>query len=458
MPLNCHLPCQYQKRTMVSWLPEAMQSISIWGGSGYMLKLLHGNDVVPYWACFSLISILVRTALFPVYLHGAHTATKMAKVVPEIQFLVSLFNNDMRAIRARNGTAAEKVRLMKSALRTLRSLYRVHKVNPFRIFLSPVLQFPIFLYISTDLRKITHGLDPILAQELVESPFAWIPDLTIPDPWVGLPIMAGLIMYGNMEVAIGRHSLSGPASSKAHITILLKDIFQSGAIFMPCFTCHLPAGIQIYLMTSFVFTTIQSAAMRTDRIRFLVGLPSMSAPPAEAVIANRFIRIKQLEQKAREMRGDGPILGFHGVLHMGYELSFAGTNRPSTIQGSGISPIHMERPSMKVVEKKPMDLSWVPQAYEDLPYIEGVTAPPWQVREQLHLWQPPAPETEASNIPGQDAMSDITDEMIEKANRGENPMPMRMKFMDASEPGSKSVKKSLSTKRFQKSGKRQKRK
>ena len=52
-----------------------------------------------------------------------------------------------------------------------------------------------------DLRKIIEGSDPLLAQKLVESSFLWLTDLTEPDPWYGLPIATGLLLYLNVEVS-----------------------------------------------------------------------------------------------------------------------------------------------------------------------------------------------------------------------------------------------------------------
>ena len=54
----------------------------------------------------------------------------------------------------------------------------------------------------------------MLAQTLVDSPVAWIPDLTEPDPWFGLPVLAGILMYTNVEVAFGRRSLAGQSTAK----------------------------------------------------------------------------------------------------------------------------------------------------------------------------------------------------------------------------------------------------
>jgi hypothetical protein len=58
-----------------------------------------------------------------------------------------------------------------------------------------------------DLRKIIEGSDPSLAQKLVESNFFWISDLTEPDPWYGLPIATGALLYMNVEVRERRRKL-----------------------------------------------------------------------------------------------------------------------------------------------------------------------------------------------------------------------------------------------------------
>ena len=52
-------------------------------------------------------------------------------------------------------------------------------------------------------------------------------DLTEPDPWYGLPILGGLLLYANVEVALGKKILSGEATSKANVAVTLKDFFQS---------------------------------------------------------------------------------------------------------------------------------------------------------------------------------------------------------------------------------------
>lgn len=374
------------RRHMSSWFaaPEFLQDFTIWGGTGVVIKSLHNDFGLPYWSCFSSMNFMLRTALLPLVVYGAHTAARYAKVAPEIQFIVTLFQNDLKKMRAEGKNLLEQRYLFQQNLQTVRSIYKLHQINPLTVFLSPFLQIPFFYYVATDLRKIVNGSDPALAQELTESKFLWLTDLTDPDPWFGLPIAAGAMLYFNVEVAIGRRSLSGPAASKSDFAGLLKDGFQTLAVFMPCFAAQSPAGLQIYLVSSFTWTLFQSAALRNDAMRGFVGLPPIGNPPTEPKYAKEFMEFKKLEQKAKEIRGDGPVLG-KNVLAVGFETSFPGTNRPSTIEVSDVSTrLQAElEPSAAELSKLPkLSMDQASAAWGGQ-YIHGISAPMSELEDRL---------------------------------------------------------------------------
>jgi membrane protein insertase Oxa1/YidC/SpoIIIJ len=290
---------------MSSWLPEVVQNFLIWGGTGIALKALHFNGIVPYWAYFALMSGIMRMALVP-------TFTRFAKVSPELQFIITLFQNDLKKMRAKGKGLYEQQFLFMQNLQTVRSIFKLHNINLLTVFLSPLLQSPFFYYIAVDLRKIVNRADPALAQELTEAGFWWVPDLMKLDPWYGVT---------NMEVAIGRQALIGPTAAKSDFAGLRKDLFQTLAVFMPCFASHSPTGLQIYLVSSFTFTLFQGAALHTDTMRNLIRLPSMGVPHTEPKYTKEFMEFKKLEQKAKEIHGDGPLLG-RNVLAVGFKTSF----------------------------------------------------------------------------------------------------------------------------------------
>ena len=77
------------------------------------------------------------------------------------------------------------------------------------------------------MRKIVAGFDHQLARDLSEGGFLWFKDLTDPDPFFALPILSGVLLYGNVEYALGRKNLSGKYVSQSKFSIFMKDFFQS---------------------------------------------------------------------------------------------------------------------------------------------------------------------------------------------------------------------------------------
>lgn len=397
---------QIQNRRLFA---DAVQQVSIWGGCGFLLTSFHSVGL-PHWGGFALTNVLLRMSLSPLVLYSAHTASRFATVAPEIQFLVTLFQNDLVKQRQEGASFNEQRTLIFKTLQTLSGIYKLHKINPLSVFMSPLLQIPFFMYVSIDLRKIINGADPELAQQLTEGGLFWFKDLTEPDTWYCLPILGGLLLYYNVEVAIGKQSLSGETASKSNVALYLKDFFQSLAVFMPCFMSQSPAGIQIYLITSFIFTYYQGQALRSDAFRGMVGLPLRSgAPNKEAKYAQEFIKLKKLERKAKEVRGDGEVLG-KGVLAAGLEASFAGSKRESTIVGSGVKLV-----SQSIETKTPRVNVVPPVPVGNAPFVHGISAPAKEFEASEKL------SHEKSEMQHK-VMEEPTEIEMERANLGQPPI------------------------------------
>eukprot|EP00562_Extubocellulus_spinifer_P010017 CAMPEP_0178501482 /NCGR_PEP_ID=MMETSP0696-20121128/16975_1 /TAXON_ID=265572 /ORGANISM="Extubocellulus spinifer, Strain CCMP396" /LENGTH=449 /DNA_ID=CAMNT_0020130437 /DNA_START=622 /DNA_END=1971 /DNA_ORIENTATION=- len=409
---------------MSSWwdiipaVPEFSKHWTVWGGSGILLKAIHHDGLVPYWACMAVTNIIVRSSLVPLVIQSAHTSMRFAKVAPEVQFLVTIFQKDMKGLKERNASPVEQYALMRATYQTLRALYKLEKIHPFAVFKAPLLQLPVFWYFSVDIRKIINGADPELAQNLTEGGFLWVTDLTEPDPWYGLPILGGFLLYMNVEVALGKQILSGEATSKANVAKALKDFFQSLAVFMPCFMAHQPAGIQVYLATSFVFTMLQSAALRNDVIRTILGLPRRNENPTEAPTSTEFIKLKKYEQAAREARGSGDLLG-SGVVAPGWESSKPGSIRASSIVGSAGSGTVLQSAQGFIQDHAGSDPTklrqlWSPSLQVPIGKISEGTA--YGVGGQLEI-----ESNRGITEEGRDYMATVSDEDMEAANSGESP-------------------------------------
>lgn len=95
-----------------------------------------------------------------------------------------------------------------------------------------------------------------------------------------------------------------------------------------------PAGVQIYLVTTFLFTLGQSAALRNDSIRRAVGLPALGGgmnKPLEPVLATKFKTFAQKQQQDQRSPEEGVIIG-KGVLRPeSLPTASLGSSRPSSI-------------------------------------------------------------------------------------------------------------------------------
>jgi membrane protein insertase Oxa1/YidC/SpoIIIJ len=427
---------------IVDHIPESITSITssatIWGATAFLLTNFHTHLHIPYWACISLTNVCIRSGMLPIAIRGAKTSVKFGNIAPEVQYLISSFTRDFQKLKASSpeggggvvrmgdrvgfvDTTKEQLRLVKTTVSTLQGVMKLAKVNLFDIFKSPMLQIPFFWYFALDLRKVINGVDPQLAQQLVDSSFLWITDLTEPDPWYGLPILTGALLYLNVEVAVGKRALSGETSSRSNLQSFLKDAFQSLAIFMPCFMVQQPSGVQIYLATSMVFTMAQSVAFRNDTCRAVLGLPPVGAKPTGEHL-KEFTELVEQRMKAKEETGF--YLG-EGILLLDRGFAQLGEKRVSSIDiTQDTSSATQETQSLGVIE--------LPQYTIDsmLVYPEKVLE--WSAQRSSTAIRP-TPLLPPAEMSSQSAMHSSTpmseaqqQELMDAANRGEKPKNIEM--------------------------------
>ncbi|KAL9179605.1 hypothetical protein ACHAXT_008895 [Thalassiosira profunda] len=410
--------------------PPFLADATIWGATGLLLTNFHAHLHLPYWACISLTNVCIRSAMLPIAIRGAKTQIKFGNISPEVQYLISNFTNDMKALRARGAWSGEgsfaqrqsqagQFRVIYSTVSSLRGLFKLNGVNLVDIFKSPMLQIPFFWYFALDLRKVIEGSDPALAQQLVESSFFWITDLTEPDPWYGLPIAAGALLYLNVETAVGKKALSGETSSKSNLAAILKDVFQTLAIFMPCFMAQQPSGVQLYLATSMAFTLLQSQGMRNDAVRGAVGLPPVGAKSKDSGLLLKEYVEKMKEIQAAKAKG-GFVLG-EGVHQSAAQATTFRTGRKAKssivvekkrveeFDESQLTKFEVELPAYPLQT----GLLVIPDIYKStpVPFLQGMKEPVFHTPRGMAPTKMEAPLE----------MPDIPLSAMEAANRGEKP-------------------------------------
>lgn len=127
-------------------------------------------DLVHNWGwSIVLLTLVVKTVLYPLTRAGYIATAKMKALAPKIETLKSQYGDD-------------KAKLQQAMMQ----LYRSEKVNPIGGCLPMLMQIPVFIGLYWAL---------LSSVELRQAHFLWIPDLSNTDPYYILPIILAITMF-----------------------------------------------------------------------------------------------------------------------------------------------------------------------------------------------------------------------------------------------------------------------
>ncbi|MBI2897228.1 MAG: membrane protein insertase YidC [Deltaproteobacteria bacterium] len=208
----------------------------------HVLKFFQGF-VANWGLAIILLTLSVKTLLFPVTQKSFKSMREMQRVKPLIDELNQRYANDKEK---RN--------------QAMMALYKQHKINPFGGCLPIVIQTPIGLALYTTLWR---------AIELYQEPFTlyWV-DLSAPDPYFVLPLVLGATMFIQQKMT--------PSTLDA---MQQKMMMYFMPIMFTAFMLFLPVGLTLYILTNTLLTIAQQQFMyRRHPVPAAVPAPAPTAP------------------------------------------------------------------------------------------------------------------------------------------------------------------------------------
>jgi YidC/Oxa1 family membrane protein insertase len=186
-----------------------------------LLQFLH--SLVRNWGvAIILLTVIVRTALYPLLARSTKSMAMMQKLKPELD-----------VINAKYADNAEQ-----RGLATM-ELYRKHKVNPVAGCVPQLAQLPIWWALYTTLQT---------SVELFHARFVfWLHDLSAPDPYYVLPLVLGGMMFLQQKIM--------PASMPDPVLQKMMTYFMP--IFLTGISLFLPAGLALYMTVNSVLAMVQ---------------------------------------------------------------------------------------------------------------------------------------------------------------------------------------------------------
>jgi len=184
-----------------------------------LLAFIHG--LVGSWGlAIILLTVLIRTLLFPLTLQSFRSMARMRLLKPEMDRINELYKDD-----------AEK----KGA--AIMELYRKNKVNPVSGCLPQLLQLPVWWALYTSLSTNF---------ELYHAPFLIWEDLSASDPYFILPLSVGALIFFQQKLT---PAAMDPAQAKVMLYVMPAMITS--------FMLFLPAGLCVYIATNSVLGIAQ---------------------------------------------------------------------------------------------------------------------------------------------------------------------------------------------------------
>ncbi len=189
---------------------------------GFMLQTFHGWGA-PWWLSIMLLTVVVRTLLFPLTIRQVKSMRKMQDLKPAMDRLREEHKDDPQQLQ-----------------QEMMKLYREGGANPLGGCLPIFVQLPIFLVLYYTIREFDK------LESFRTGGLLWFQDLTVYDPLYILPVLYIATMMISQEIA-----MQNTAPEQKRIMRFLPLVF--GIVLL-----RFPAGLFVYCVTSNVISIFQN--------------------------------------------------------------------------------------------------------------------------------------------------------------------------------------------------------
>ena len=202
---------------------------------GEALLFFHQGPLgAPWWLSIVLLTVIVRSLLFPLTVRQVKSMRAMQDLKPEMDKIRSQYQNNRQK---------QQEEIMK--------LYQERKVNPLGGCLPILVQMPIFIGIFYTIRQfggytVGERVVPPRFESFHDGGILWFQNLSVADPTYLLPILSALTMLASTEI------------TAKNIDPQQRWLMRILPIVFTIFLISFPAGLFVYWITSNLVTLIQN--------------------------------------------------------------------------------------------------------------------------------------------------------------------------------------------------------
>ena len=153
----------------------------------YMIEYVHIHANLPWWGAVVASTFILRAVIFPVVMKIQKNGVVMNNINPELQKLMK---------RQKEYRQMGNKMLADQYSHKIWAVYQKHNCNPLKMAVMPLIQLPLFLSFFIAIRKMA----AVPVESMKSGGALWFTDLTVPDPYYILPVLACGSFVASIEV------------------------------------------------------------------------------------------------------------------------------------------------------------------------------------------------------------------------------------------------------------------
>ena len=200
---------------------------------GVVLLYFHNNLGAPWWLCIILLTVIVRSILFPLTVKQVRSMRAMQDLKPDLDKIKTKFPGN------RQKQQEEQMKL-----------YQERGINPLGGCLPVLVQMPVFIGVFYVIRRFGgfHGTPPT-QPDFHTGGILWFQNLSAPDHLYILPILSAITMLLSMEI------------TNKSMEPQQRWLMRLMPIGITAFLWTFPAGLFMYWITNNIVTFVQNYAI-----------------------------------------------------------------------------------------------------------------------------------------------------------------------------------------------------
>ena len=200
---------------------------------GVVLLYFHNNLGAPWWLSIVLLTVIVRSILFPLTVKQVRSMRAMQDLKPDLDKIKTKFQGN------RQKQQEEQMKL-----------YQERGINPLGGCLPVLVQMPVFIGVFYVIRRFGgfHGTPPT-QPDFHTGGILWFQNLSAPDHLYILPILSAATMLLSMEI------------TNKSMEPQQRWLMRLMPIGITAFLWTFPAGLFMYWITNNLVTFVQNYAI-----------------------------------------------------------------------------------------------------------------------------------------------------------------------------------------------------